>query len=132
MTREPPENSTADDIARGPVAVNASPDNVLDFVPPDLGAANIPPSTEEPKLPPTQGEILVGYSFNPSGDFKVTLMKLRGSKCIDQLANLPLRTTEKDGQRYLDANHRMIVEEAIRRQMDATMWAVKALTWTGQ
>lgn len=78
---------------------------------------------------PTQGELLVGLSFNPSGDTSVHLAKNRGAISIDQLANLPLRIIERDGQKFIDANHRMVVEEAIKRQIEATMWAVKALTW---
>lgn len=86
------------------------------------------PPPEEPRSP-TQGELLVGMSFNPSGDITVHLAKNRGAISIDQLANLPLRIVERDGQKFIDANHRMVVEEAIKRQIEATMWAVKALTW---
>lgn len=89
------------------------------------------PSPEEPRAP-SQGELLVGLSFNPSGDMRVHLAKVRGSISIDQLANLPLQIVERDGGKFIDANHRMIVEEAIKRQLEATMWAVKALTWQNQ
>lgn len=94
--------------------------------PTDL-SSSLPPPTA-----PSQGELLVGLSFNPSGDMQVHLAKMRAAALIDKLANLPLRVIERDGQRYLDANHRMIVEEAIKQQVSATMWAVKALTWQNQ
>ena len=86
-----------------------------------------------PASPPvrqsTRGERLVGLSFNPSGDQAVTMAKIRSAMLIDDLSNLPLLMIERNGSQTYDTDHLKIVEEAIARQVDATMWAVKALTW---
>lgn len=102
-------------------------DKIVDFAPPGLN-----PPVEEPVTEPapgrklTRGERLVGMTFNPSGLFPVQLAKGRGARQIDLLGDLPLNI-QPDGT--IDYEHHGIVEEAIRRQVDATMWAVKALTW---
>jgi len=83
----------------------------------------------EPVRQPTRGERLVGITFNPSGDHVVTMTKARSAMVIDDLSNLPLLMVERNGNQTYDPDHLKIVEEAIARQVDATMWAVKALTW---
>lgn len=77
---------------------------------------------------PTIGERLVDAGEEPL----LYYTKQRGARTVDLLLNLPLRlASTPDGGQAFDMHHRMIIEEAVRRQMDATMWAVKALTWKG-
>lgn len=110
-----------------------SDENVVAFAPPGINddpAEKVP----EPERELTRGERLVGITFNPSGDFAVRLAKHRAARTIDQLANLPIHVMQAkapNGQalQYIDLDHKSILEEAIRRQIDAQMWAVKALTW---
>lgn len=80
-----------------------------------------------PARQPTRGERLVNVAASP--DMEVLLMKARGSRIIDDLSELPLAIIERNGTQTYDVDHHKIVEEAIARQIDATMWAVKALTW---
>lgn len=116
-----------------PLDADKVSDNVVDFVPPEAsnGPIDPPPTDDVNKAQPTLGERLVGLGVNPSGDFTVSITKLRGARTIDLLMNHPLNLVEQSGVTSYDMHHRMIVEEATRRQMDATMWAVKALTWKG-
>ena len=99
----------------------------------DVGRAEEASQAQEPSSEPTRkstrGERLVGLSFNPSGDQAVTMAKIRSAMLIDDLSNLPLLMIERNGSQAYDTDHLKIVEEAIARQVDATMWAVKALTW---
>lgn len=113
-----------------------SDENVVTFAPPNLNASQ-PEEVPAPERKLTRGERLVGVNFNPSGDFAVKLTKHRHAKTIDALANLPINILTAEGQgpsqgqklQYMDLDHKGILEEAIRRQVDAAMWAVKALTW---
>ena len=90
-------------------------DNVVD----------IPPAPHQAETPPpqlTQGWKLVGASFNPSGSSLVTHIKAMGAEVIDILAELKMPLQQMpDGSKRYDANHRMIIEEAIKRQIEATM-----------
>lgn len=68
----------------------------------------------------TFGQKAVGVRFNPSMS-EVDICKERFAAALDQIQELML---EDDSELSL-----MIRNEAIRRIMDAQMWAVKALTW---
>ncbi len=72
----------------------------------------------------TYGQKLVGISFNPGQREDVNDIK---QKCADIIDNL---TEQRDS---CDRGHEsaMIFDEAIRRIMDAQMWAVKAVTYGG-
>lgn len=86
------------------------------------------PTDDIDKATPTIGERLVDAGEEPL----LYYTKQRGARTVDLLLNLPLRlASTPDGGQAFDMHHRMIIEEAVRRQMDATMWAVKALTWKG-
>lgn len=69
----------------------------------------------------TLGQKLVGISFNPSSMPSVDEVKQKAAELIDAVhANMPDSTSEEA---------LMIHNEALRRIMDAQMWAVKAITW---
>lgn len=106
--------------------MNDNTDNVVDFAPPGLNdAIEEPVKQAAPGRELTRGERLVGFTFNPSGKFDVQVAKGRGARAIDMLGSLPISVVNG----VIDMEHHGIIEEAIRRQVDATMWAVKALTW---
>lgn len=109
-----------------------NPDNLEDPIEPGAPMPDAIPldvTTDDiGKAAPTMGERLVGNSTEPG----VVITELRGARTVDLLLNLPLRlASTPDGGQAFDMHHCMIIEEAVRRQMDATMWAVKALTWKG-
>jgi hypothetical protein len=68
------------------------------------------------------GKKLVGLTFNPSGDPKVTQLKTLFSEiidiCADELADL--KDTDEAAPLW---------REAIMRTLDAQMWTVKSATW---
>lgn len=110
-----------------------SDENVVDFVPPEASNGPIDQPTEQERKQ-TRGERLVGLSFNPSGDQGVSITKVRAAKTIDMLLDTPIgafAVMAPNGQivNIPDPDHRLIIEEAVRRNIDAQMWAVKALTW---
>jgi hypothetical protein len=118
-----PFSTDDDEVGREEEAsIEASEPDYLAYGAPDPGET--PP---EPVRQPTRGERLVGLALSPG--IEVMLMKARGGRIIDELSELPLNMIERNGQPRVDADHHKIVEEAIARQVDATMWAVKALTW---
>ena len=109
-----------------------NPDNLEDPIEPGAPVPDAIPldvTTDDiDKAAPTIGERLVGAGEEPLLHYT----KQRGARTVDLLLNLPLRlASTPDGGQAFDMHHRMIIEEAVRRQMDATMWAVKALTWKG-
>ncbi|MBQ0263466.1 hypothetical protein ABN363_00505 [Providencia rettgeri] len=69
----------------------------------------------------TLGQKLVGVSFNPSSLSEVDEAKQKSAGLIDQVKESMDNATSEEAL--------MIHNEAIRRIMDAQMWAVKAITW---
>ncbi|UNH28180.1 hypothetical protein MNY64_05065 [Moellerella wisconsensis] len=69
----------------------------------------------------TLGQKLVGVSFNPSGNIIVEAVKQNAADTIDLIQDGMKKATSEEAL--------MIYNEAIRRIMDAQMWAVKAVTW---
>ncbi|EGT3592098.1 TPA: hypothetical protein SMP77_003615 [Proteus mirabilis] len=69
----------------------------------------------------TLGQKLVGISFNPSGNIIVDAVKQNAADTIDLIQDSMQKATSEESL--------MIHNEAIRRIMDAQMWAVKAITW---
>ncbi|MDC6033466.1 hypothetical protein [Proteus mirabilis] len=69
----------------------------------------------------TLGQKLVGISFNPSGNIIVDAVKQNAADTIDLIQDSMQKATSEESL--------MIYNEAIRRIMDAQMWAVKAITW---
>lgn len=69
----------------------------------------------------TLGQKLVGISFNPGGNILVDEAKQKSADLIDIVHAYMLDSASEESQ--------MIHNEAIRRIMDAQMWAVKAITW---
>ncbi|WP_275074995.1 hypothetical protein [Providencia rettgeri] len=69
----------------------------------------------------TLGQKLVGVSFNPSGNIIVDAVKQNAADTIYLIQDSMQRATSEEAL--------MIHNEAIRRIMDAQMWAVKAITW---
>lgn len=69
----------------------------------------------------TLGQKLVGVSFNPSGNIIVDAVKQNAADAIDLIQDSMKKSTSEEAL--------MIHNEAIRRIMDAQMWAVKAITW---
>lgn len=69
----------------------------------------------------TLGQKLVGVSFNPSGNIMIDAVKQNAADTIDLIQDSMERATSEEAL--------MIHNEAIRRIMDAQMWAVKAITW---
>lgn len=70
----------------------------------------------------TYGERLVGLSFNVSNREDVHECKQRFAESIDQLKELISGPEKVSEMQYL------LAQEAIKRALDAQMWAVKALT----
>lgn len=68
--------------------------------------------------PLTRGEYLVGLTFNPSNDEKVTELKTKAAAFIDAVDAIQSRFGEMDRLKAL----------AITHAEDASMWAVKAAT----
>lgn len=69
----------------------------------------------------TLGQKLVGISFNPSSMPSVDEAEQKAAELIDIVhANMFDSASEEA---------LMIHNEALRRIMDAQMWAVKAITW---
>ncbi|EEU7555564.1 hypothetical protein [Proteus mirabilis] len=69
----------------------------------------------------TLGQKLVGISFNPSGNIIVDAVEQNAADTIDLIQDSMQKATSEESL--------MIHNEAIRRIMDAQMWAVKAITW---
>ncbi len=69
----------------------------------------------------TLGQKLVGVSFNPSGNIIVDAVKQNAADTIDLIQDSMQRAASEEAL--------MIHNAAIRRIMDAQMWAVKAITW---
>lgn len=69
----------------------------------------------------TLGQKLVGISFNPSGNIIVDAVKQNAADTIDLVQDSMQKATSEEAL--------MIHNEAMRRIMDAQMWAVKAITW---
>ncbi len=65
---------------------------------------------------------LVGYTFNPSGDPKVTRAKLMSAELIDMMIDIKTRS---DG----DFTRASLADFAIQALITAQMWAVKVITW---
>lgn len=70
----------------------------------------------------TYGEQLVGLSFNVGNREDVHECKKRFADAIDQLKELIAGPEKVSEMQYL------LAQEAIKRALDAQMWAVKALT----
>lgn len=70
----------------------------------------------------TYGEQLVGLSFNVGNREDVHECKKRFAESIDQLKELIAGPEKVSEMQYL------LAQEAIKRALDAQMWAVKALT----
>ncbi|CDG20674.1 conserved protein of unknown function [Xenorhabdus poinarii G6] len=69
----------------------------------------------------TLGQKLVGISFNPGGNILVDAVKQKSAELIDLVHDsMDSATTDES---------LMIHNEALRRIMDAQMWAVKSITW---
>lgn len=71
---------------------------------------------------PTYGQYLIGIDFNPDGREDVRECKQRFADAIDQLYSI------YGGEEVVNSKHRLLIDEAITRILDAQMWAVKALT----
>ncbi|HEJ9586858.1 TPA: hypothetical protein ACKRDB_002888 [Proteus mirabilis] len=69
----------------------------------------------------TLGQKLVGISFNPSGNIIIDAVKQNAADTIDLVQDSMQKATSEEAL--------MIHNEAMRRIMDAQMWAVKAITW---
>ena len=69
----------------------------------------------------TLGQKLVGISFNPGGNIMVDAVKQNAADTIDLI--------QDSMQKAVSEESLMIHNEAMRRIMDAQMWAVKAITW---
>ncbi|HHN8581045.1 TPA: hypothetical protein ACRR2I_001518 [Providencia rettgeri] len=69
----------------------------------------------------TLGQKLVGINFNPSSLSAVDEAKQKSADLIDQVKVSMDEATSEEAL--------LIHNEAIRRIMDAQMWAVKAITW---
>ncbi|HCR4038236.1 MULTISPECIES: hypothetical protein [Morganellaceae] len=69
----------------------------------------------------TLGQKLVGISFNPSALPAVDEAKQKSAELIDLVHANMLDSASEEAL--------MIHNEALRRIMDAQMWAVKAITW---
>lgn len=67
------------------------------------------------------GKKLVGVSFNPSALSTVDEAKQKSSELIDLVHDSMQCAASEEAL--------MIHNEAMRRIMDAQMWAVKAITW---
>lgn len=107
-----------------PLDVSMTDEDPGPQLPPEAG----PPTDDIDKAAPTIGERLVGHSSLSAG----AITELRGARTVDLLLNAPLNImTGPNGVPTFDMHHRMLIEEAVRRQIEATMWAVKALTWKG-
>jgi hypothetical protein len=77
---------------------------------------------ETPML--TQGQTLVGFNFNPSGDEKVVKIKAFCADLIDFLGSV-----NSDKESFSRIREKFL-NEAITKIIDAQMWAVKAVTFT--
>lgn len=83
-----------------------------------------PFATNGEEMPPTFGEKLVGRTFNPSGDDKVARLKALAAEMADIVnEHNSAGTTTESG--YLNSTFK---GGAIRRILDAQMWAVKHIT----
>ncbi|MEY1029856.1 hypothetical protein [Providencia stuartii] len=67
------------------------------------------------------GQKLVGISFNPSSLSAVDEAKQKSAEIIDLVRDSMESATSEEAL--------MIHNEAMRRIVDAQMWAVKAITW---
>ena len=70
----------------------------------------------------TQGQKLVGLTFNPSGEPAVAKIKQKFADVIDAMYELEEAGAGSEGQLTCIAT-------AITSAVTAQMWAVKALTW---
>ncbi|CDG21050.1 conserved protein of unknown function [Xenorhabdus poinarii G6] len=69
----------------------------------------------------TLGQKLVGISVNPGGNILVDAVKQKSAELIDLVHDsMDSATTDES---------LMIHNEALRRIMDAQMWAEKVITW---
>ena len=69
----------------------------------------------------TLGQKLVGISFNPSSLLVVDEAKQKSADLIDIVHANMIDSTSEEAQ--------LIHNEALRRIIDAQMWAEKAITW---
>ncbi|QPN39316.1 hypothetical protein I3B46_14405 [Providencia sp. 2.29] len=67
------------------------------------------------------GQKLVGIGFNPSSLSTVDEVKQKSAELIDLVRDSMESATSEEAL--------MIHNEAMRRIVDAQMWAVKAITW---
>nr|ELR5114946.1 hypothetical protein [Providencia stuartii] len=67
------------------------------------------------------GQKLVGINFNPSSLSTVDEVKQKSAELIDLVRDSMESATSEEAL--------MIHNEAMRRIVDAQMWAVKAITW---
>lgn len=70
----------------------------------------------------TFGEKAVGLGFNPSGDTDVQEIKELCARLINKIED---RKLSRQNQSYLTHT---VDGEAVRRLIDAQMWAVKSIT----
>lgn len=67
------------------------------------------------------GQKLVGINFNPSSLSTVDEAKQKAAELIDLIHANMIDSISEESQ--------LIHNEALRRIVDAQMWAVKAITW---
>lgn len=67
------------------------------------------------------GEKAVGFTFNPSNDDAVSIIKQQFATIVDTLNNYRSSTDNPEEKRMLSI--------AITEAQTAQMWAVKAVTW---
>lgn len=72
------------------------------------------------------GEKLVGIDFNPGNIGDVAECKQRFAQAINQVI---AHKDDAFNQGTLTADKEMLLDEAVKRILDAQMWAVKAITW---
>lgn len=70
----------------------------------------------------TDGQKLVGASFNPSGNTTVGVIKDHFAQLIDLLTLKKMELAESE-------EAQMIYDTAIKEAITAQMWAVKAVTY---
>ena len=77
-------------------------------------------SDNKPQL--TFGQLAVGFTFNPSNNTDVQIIKSNFANIIDKLHSVRLTTEDSEVKR--------LISVAITEAQTSCMWAVKALTWS--
>ena len=73
----------------------------------------------------SSGEKLVWIDFNPGNITDIAECKQRFAQAINQV----IAHKDAFNQGSLTADKEMLLDEAVKRIIDAQMWAVKAITW---